>query len=62
MKSSNSIVVILNKIHLRDELWDELDQRVKLMSYFPAALSYYFWEKIPTIIKWEHVTGELCVA
>ena len=62
MKSSNRIVVTLNKIHLCDELWNELDQRVKLMSYFPATLSNYLREEVSTIIQREHVTGELCVA
>ena len=62
MKSSNRIVVTLNKIHLCDELWNELDQRVKLVSYFPATLSNYLREEVSTIIQREHVTGELCVA
>ena len=62
MKSSNRIVVTLNKIHLCDELWNELDQRVKLVSHFPTAFTNYLREEVSTIIQREHVTGELCVA
>ena len=59
VESTNNIVVILNLIHLSNELRDELDQWLKFVANFPATFSNYFTEQISSVIKWKHLSGKL---
>ena len=62
MELADRVKIVLNQIHLLDELRYELDQRVELVANFPAALPHDFMEQIAMVRDTEHRMREFSVA
>ena len=62
MESSNCVKIILQQVHLLDELRDELNQRVKFVSNFPSAFPNDFSEQVAVVGDADHRVRELRVA
>ena len=62
MESTNRVEIVLNQIHLLDELWNELDEWIELVAYFPTPLSNNLIKQVSSISDAEHCVSELCMA
>ena len=62
MESPNSVQIVLHQVHFLDKLRDELDQRVKFVTNFPASLAHNLSEQVAIVSDTDHWVSKLRLA